>query len=379
MKKNVASQSIGAQMASATDGSAFTGTVTVYVTGDAGTQAIGSVGSGICTHEGNGFHTYAPAQAETNYDQVAFTFIGTGAIPSTIQMFTQFPQTVDNDVLAAGATGFTAIDTVVDTILVDTGELQTNQGNWLTATGFATPTNITAATGIVLSGVTHTGAVIPSVTLTDTVTTLTNLPAITTNWLTATGINASAFTAAKFAAASLDGKGDWNIGKTGYSLTQTFPPNFADLAVTITSGEVTVGTNNDKTGYTASTVSDKTGYSLAADQSSVTVGTVTDVTNETTADVTKISGSATAADNLEASALGIVSTTVNDAGASTTAFVITSSVAVNDHFNGRVIVFTSGTLANQATDITDYVGSTRTVTVTALTSAPANGVSFVIV
>ena len=79
MKKNVASQVVGAQMVSASDGSAFTGSVTAYVTGDGGTQAVGSVSSGACTHEGNGFHTYAPAQAETNYDHVAFTFIGTGA------------------------------------------------------------------------------------------------------------------------------------------------------------------------------------------------------------------------------------------------------------------------------------------------------------
>ncbi len=34
--------------------------------------------------------------------------------------------------------------------------------------------------------------------------------------------------------------------------------------VSLASGAVTVGTNNDKTGYTASTVSDKTGYSLTA-------------------------------------------------------------------------------------------------------------------
>lgn len=83
MIKNQAGQKVGAQMTSATDGSNFTGTVTVYVTGDAGTQAIGSVGSGICTHEGNGYHTYAPSQAETNYDLAAFTFIGTGAITVT--------------------------------------------------------------------------------------------------------------------------------------------------------------------------------------------------------------------------------------------------------------------------------------------------------
>jgi hypothetical protein len=96
MRKNVASQAVGAQMVAAADGSAFTGAVTVYVTGDNGTQAAGSVGSGACTHEGNGYHSYAPAQAETNYDHIAFTFIGTGAIPATVQVFTQFPQTGDS-------------------------------------------------------------------------------------------------------------------------------------------------------------------------------------------------------------------------------------------------------------------------------------------
>jgi hypothetical protein len=88
MKKNLAGQKVGVQMLTAADGSAFTGAVTVYVTVDAGTQAVGSVGSGACTHEGNGFHTYAPAQAETNGDHVAFTFIGTGAVPVTVQVYT---------------------------------------------------------------------------------------------------------------------------------------------------------------------------------------------------------------------------------------------------------------------------------------------------
>lgn len=96
MKKNVAGQKIGAQMISSADGTAFTGTVTAYVTGDGGTQALGSVGSGVCTHKGNGYHVYAPAQAETNYDLVAVTFIGTGAIPQTIQVFTGVPQSGDN-------------------------------------------------------------------------------------------------------------------------------------------------------------------------------------------------------------------------------------------------------------------------------------------
>lgn len=134
MKKNVAGQKIGAQMVSAADGSAFTGSVTVYVTGDAGTQAVGSVGSGACTHEGNGYHTYAPAQAETNYDLVAFTFIGTGAIPATLQIETSFPQTGDAFArLGAPAGASVSVDVAAvkaqtEAIEADTQDLQTQIG-----------------------------------------------------------------------------------------------------------------------------------------------------------------------------------------------------------------------------------------------------------
>lgn len=127
MKKNVASQVIGAQMVSASDGSAFTGTVTVYVTGDAGTQAVGAVGNGVCVHEGNGFHTYAPSQAETNSDHIAFTFVGTGAVPATVQVYTNFPQTGDTftrigaPVGASISADLATIDGIVDAILIDTG------------------------------------------------------------------------------------------------------------------------------------------------------------------------------------------------------------------------------------------------------------------
>lgn len=125
-------------MVSASDGSAFTGSVTVYVTGDAGTQAVGSVGSGVCAHEGNGFHTYAPAQAETNYNHVAFTFIGTGAVPATVQVYTAFPQTGDSyarlgapagasiaaDIATrASQSSVDTIDGIVYSILLNTAEI----------------------------------------------------------------------------------------------------------------------------------------------------------------------------------------------------------------------------------------------------------------
>jgi hypothetical protein len=70
-------------------------------------------------------------------------------------------------------------------------------------------------------------------------------------------------------------------------------------------------------------------------------------------------------------------------GSTTTAVVLstvegTTPSATDDYYNGRVMIFTSGALAGQATAITDYVGSTKTATVTALTGAPVNGVTAVI-
>lgn len=97
MKKNIAGQVIGAQLVSKTDGGPVTtGTTTVYVTGDGGVQAIGSVGGGACTHEGNGYWTYTPSQAETNYNLIAFTFVNATACNASIQAETSFPQTGDS-------------------------------------------------------------------------------------------------------------------------------------------------------------------------------------------------------------------------------------------------------------------------------------------
>lgn len=122
-------------MLTAADGTAFTGAVTVAVTIDNGTQTTGSVGSGACTHEGNGYHTYAPAQAETNGDLVAFTFTGTGASPVTVQVFTdatydRIGSTGSGLTSLASASALTTVDneiaalqTTADAILVDTAEI----------------------------------------------------------------------------------------------------------------------------------------------------------------------------------------------------------------------------------------------------------------
>lgn len=53
-------------------------------------------------------------------------------------------------------------------------------------------------------------------------------------------MNANVINAASIAASALNGKGDWNIGKTGYTLTQTFPANFADISISATTGLVDI-------------------------------------------------------------------------------------------------------------------------------------------
>lgn len=90
-----------------------------------------------------------------------------------------------------------------------------------------------------------------------------------------------------------------------------------------------------------------------------------------------IGGDATAATNLAASALGIVPGVVE--GSPTTTSIpsdLTESTA--DHYIGRIVVFTSGVAAGQASDITDYATDGE-LTVTALTTAPAAADTFVIV
>jgi len=90
--------------------------------------------------------------------------------------------------------------------------------------------------------------------------------------------------------------------------------------------------------------------------------------------------------NLAASAGQVIKATVdtvtNTHTPTTTVFQaddITEATA--DHYNGRIVIFTSGNLAAQATDITDYVaaGGIGQFTVTAMTEAPTNNDTFVIV
>jgi hypothetical protein len=101
-------------------------------------------------------------------------------------------------------------------------------------------------------------------------------------------------------------------------------------------------------------------------------------------DVEQIDGSTAAATRLSLSASqiipGVVDTTVNP---TTTTYMESDTIteATADHYNGRIVIFTSGALEGQATDITDYalVGANGAFTMSALTEAPTNNGTFIIV
>lgn len=160
MKKNIAGQNVGAEMITALDGSDFSGTVSVFVTIDSGTQTAG--GGGAVVSEGNGYYSYTPTQTETNGDHLAFTFAGTNAITVTVQVYTTFPQSVDNntilatlplatDIVSAGAiTTLSGVVVNVDTVDSTTTNLDMRgTDSALLAANYTAPDNA----GITANGV----------------------------------------------------------------------------------------------------------------------------------------------------------------------------------------------------------------------------------
>jgi len=157
-------------------------------------------------------------------------------------------------------------------------------------------------------------------------------------------------------------------------LAASAPTNFSDLAITVTTGQVTVGTNNDKAGYSISGT--KTTLDALNDVSSASVADA--VWDEATAGhvvggtfgkmVVSIYDSQIAADGQ-----------INDVSATTTSFVTNLTEASDDHYNDAVITFVTGNLSGQSRVISDYDGATKTVTLDeALTEAPADADEFLI-
>jgi hypothetical protein len=106
-------------------------------------------------------------------------------------------------------------------------------------------------------------------------------------------------------------------------------------------------------------------------------------TDKLQVDAVELNSVAASAANLEKAASAIIRGTVDH-----TAFTATTTIfesdditeATADHYNGRIVTFTSGALLGQSTDITDYAlnGGRGRFTVTALTELPPDNATFVI-
>ena len=112
MRKNIASQNVAAQVNSATDGTPLTTGVSVFVTLDGGTQGAGG---GTTAHKGNGHWNYAPTQAETNGNHVAFTFTHASGVNQTVNVYT-----VSFDPHDTADLGLTNLDAAISTRLAPT-------------------------------------------------------------------------------------------------------------------------------------------------------------------------------------------------------------------------------------------------------------------
>jgi len=168
--------------------------------------------------------------------------------------------------------------------------------------------------------------------------------------------------------------GDAMRGTDSALLAASAPTNFGDLAITASTGRVTVGTNADKTGYSIS------GSITTLDGlNDPTAAAIADAVLDESLAAHNTGG--TLGKSIRQIKEGVVSaeSTVNDASATTTSFVTALTSAVDDFYNDKILVFISGALEGQGRIISDYNGTTKAITFDeATTSAPANGDGFII-
>lgn len=199
------------------------------------------------------------------------------------------------------------------------------------------------------------------------------------------------------AVGSVTGNVGGNVtGSVGSISGVTFPTNFGDLSISVTTGLVDITqTAADKAWSTTTRVltantnlNDPTAAAIRSemDSNSTRLAAIETDTQDiqsripaalvggrVDANVGAISTSATAADNLELSALQMIPFTVTGTPTSTTvaASGLTSSTTADDQLIGRVVVFTSGNAQYEAARITDYTHATGTMVLTELAVTPS--------
>ena len=344
MRKNTTGQYVAFQAISKTDGSdVITGTPVVYYTIDGGTQAQTTA---TAVHEGNGQWSVALSQAETNGDHIVFSFVLTGAITQTVNVYTLDADLTNLDVAVSTRS------TVAATDIVSGGAITTSAGAVSNVTLVATTT-----TNSDMRGTDGANTVAPdnasiAAILTDTGTTLpASISAL--NDLSQADVR----TAVGLASANLDVQlGDIPTVSEFNARTLVAAAYFDP-----TTDVVTVGTNNDKTDYALS----------AASREAIGDDFLSHVITKGSAGT--IERAFWQALKANAALDGSIS------GTPTASAFDTDLTLVDDAIEHLMLVLVSGSLAGEARPILSYSQTNgRIVLQEALSVAPSSGDEFLV-
>ena len=418
MIKNATGQHISFIAIATADGAAVTtGTPTVYLSKDGAAQATSS---NTASHLGNGVWVLDLTQAETNADHLSAVMVLTNAVNSFAQAFPVVQADFKADVSSlATAAALTTVDTVVDAIKVVTDALP-NSGALSDLATAASQTSISSAISALndfdpaadtVANVTTVGSVTSAVT-TSNASDVTAIKAVTDN-LPDSGALTSIATASSLSTVDtvVDGI---------KSVTDNLPDSGALTSLATAASisglndfdpatdEVTVATNNDKTGYSISGVKQTLDSLNDIQATDIVSGGAITTSGGAVSNVTLVATTTTNTDMLTVGAIadavwdelfsghnvagsfgkivrqiyeGVVSKDgqVDDTGATATTFITNLTETTDGFYHDKVIVFTSGDLSGQARHIETYTGSTKSVTVSqAFTSAPADSDEFLI-
>ena len=330
MRKNTTGQYVAFQAISKTDGSdVITGTPVVYYTIDGGTQAQTTA---TAVHEGNGQWSVALSQSETNGDHIVFSFVLTGAVTQTVNVYTLDADLTNLDVAVSTRSIF---DASTDTVTTDAASRTASQAD---VSSLATSASIAA-----LNDFDPVNDVVARVTLVDTTTSNTDMRGTD-------GANTVAPDNASIAAILTD---------TGTTIPASISAlNNFDPAT----DQVIVSTNNDKTGYAlSSAANDAIGAAFLA--------------------YTLTKGSPGTIERAFWQSLKATQLTDGEVSGTPTASAFdTNLTAVSGAYDHLLILFTSGSLAGEARPIDSYSATNGRITLQEpLTAAPSASDEFIIV
>jgi len=371
LKKNVASQLISAQLIAVADGSnVTTGTTNVAVELD-GTPGTG----GTATHIANGKWEYAPIQADTNGDHVTFQFTNTAAVTVLLNVYTTFPQTVDNNTLLATIDG--KVDTAQNDLDILTGTdgatLATSQANYAPAKAGDNMGTVSAVTGGI-----NTGAGV-----------ITTLDALDT----AQDAQHAATQGATFNGTTDSLEALRNRGDSAWATATGFSTHSAADVWSSTTRVLTAATNPsipsaaqnraemDSNSTQLAKLGTPAGASMSADIAAAKNDTAA-ILADTGTDGVKIPRRDSAkhtqlSQNLDKCATGTVTS------GKTTSMISDIAITVDNQLVGRIVIFdddtTTAALRKQATAITACTAADNTITFTELTTTVQSGDTFTVV